>query len=213
MFRNLQHSCTWGSRRPTQLQTAQPRQSRQSMKSFFATLLACTVLSGVASAQLLSTLTFDGDVRGAAFTGSEQSTDQTSVRDPTRWAFTSNAPGLREFRSLRALRTNRPLWATSQRGVPNRLLDPYVVHVKARMNAYDAAGNSLYLRSFVPADPSRLVGFCPFNVGYCETPGGDTGTEFTVHEGAAKLVTKLRYNRILSAQNDEFLTLSFGIRF
>ena len=182
------------------------------MKSFFATLLTCTVLSGVASAQLLSTLTFDGDVSGAAFNTSEQSSGHISVREP-RWESASNAPGPREFRSLRALRSSRPLWAIGQQGVSNRLLDPYVVHVKARMNAYDAAGNSLYLRSFVLVDPSRLVGFCPLNVGYCETPGGDAGTEFTVHEGAAKLVTKLRYNRILSGQNDEFLTLSFGIRF
>ncbi len=168
------------------------------MNPFLATLLAFTVFSGIGSAQIVSTLTFDSDMNNAAFTGLDQNYSK----------ITTNESQMLALPLFNLWPIQSPL---RQSNVSHPFLNPYV-RIRAKINDDNAASGSLYLQSLPLTQPSLLLGYCPLYDGYCETSGSGTLAEFAT-PGVGRLTTSVRYNRILSHENDEFLTLSFGIHF
>jgi len=108
-------------------------------------------------------------------------------------------------------------------------VDPrYDFNPKGRFDVYATGGYGLFARTLAFTDPSQIQQYCDPYYGYCQTTGAPVIASFTNYKGGVnfgggvsyalggsglKVFTDVRYNRFLSHYNNEFLTLSFGLKY
>jgi hypothetical protein len=204
-------------------------------KTIIAVFVACTVMSTVSTAQDFSRFTFEGG-GGLSFPmGSAKNRLNAGYNFLLGGGvkFTPAFSGLLEFQYDHFSLTNQVLQAFEQPAGFNRFwsftLNPrYYINPKGKVSGYATAGYGIYSRSLAFTDPSQAVGYCDPYYGDCYSSGAPVIAEFTNYSGGFnvgggltyalgesgfKFVTDLRYNRLLSHANNEFVTLSFGIVF
>lgn len=104
----------------------------------------------------------------------------------------------------------------------------YDFNPHGRFDVYATGGYGLYARTLAFTDPSQIQQYCDPFYGYCQTSGAPVIASFTNYKGGVnlgggvsyalgssglKVFTDVRYNRFLSHTNNEFITLSLGIKY
>lgn len=147
------------------------------------------------------------------------------------WKFTPAFTALVEFQYNRFSLTRATLTANNEPGGFTRFfsfnLSPrYYIRPHRKLSEYVTAGGGLYGRELIYNDPSQVQTYCdPYNGEGCETSsppvlysnttyrsGFDAGggIAYSPFDTRVKLVTDIRYNRVMSRSNNSFVTLSLG---
>ena len=147
--------------------------------------------------------------------------------------FTPHVAGLLEFQYDHFSLSNSALQAFNQpdgfvRFWSLSLSPRYDFNPQGRFDVYATGGYGLYARELAFTDPSQIQQFCDPYYGYCETSGAPVIASFTNYRGGVnlgggasyalgssgvKVFTDVRYNRIVSHSSNQFITLTFGIRY
>ncbi|WP_321470659.1 outer membrane beta-barrel protein [uncultured Paludibaculum sp.] len=149
------------------------------------------------------------------------------------YRFTKNFSGLLEYQVDRFSLTNAVLQNANQPDGFNTYwgftLNPrYDFNPHGRFGGYATAGYGIYHRRLAFTDPSQAVGYCdPFS-GYCSSSGAPVVADFTNFKGGynagggvtyalgdsgMKVFTDVRYNRFMAHTANDWVNVTFGIRF
>lgn len=147
------------------------------------------------------------------------------------WKFTPALTGLVEFQYDHFALTRATLTANNQPGGFTRIwsfnLSPrYYFRPNRKLSEYVTVGGGIYGRELVYNDPSQVQTYCdPYYGEGCETSTPPVLYSNTTYRGGfdagggiayspfgtrVKLVTDVRYNRVLSHTNNSFVTVSLG---
>lgn len=146
--------------------------------------------------------------------------------------FTPHVSGLLEFQYDHFSLSNSALQAFNQpdgfiRFWSLSLSPRYDFNPQGRFDVYATGGYGLYARELAFTDPSQIQEICDPYYGYCEYSGAPVIASFTNYRGGLnlgggvsyplgssglKVFTDVRYNRFLSRNSNEFVTLTFGIK-
>jgi len=149
------------------------------------------------------------------------------------YKFNAHISGLLEYQFDRFSLTNAVLQSANQPAGFNSYwgltLNPrYEFHPRGRLGGYLTLGYGLYHRTLAFTDPSQAVGYCdPFS-GFCQNSGAPVVAQFTNWKGGYnlgggatyalgdsgfKVFMDVRYNRFIAVHNNDWVNLSFGVRF
>jgi opacity protein-like surface antigen len=108
-------------------------------------------------------------------------------------------------------------------------IDPrYDFNPKGRFDVYATGGYGLFARTLAFTDPSQIQTYCDPYYGFCQTSGAPVIASFTNYHGGInfgggvsyalgesgfKVFADVRYNQFLAHANNEFVTLSFGLKY
>lgn len=195
----------------------------------------CLVFSFTAIGQEFSKYTFEG---GGGFS---TPTGAAADRFNTGWnllfgggyRFTNHISGLLEYQLDRFSLTNAVLQNNNQPDGFNTYwaftLNPrYDFRPKSRFNPYATAGYGIYHRRLAFTDPSQATGYCDQFSGYCYNSGAPVvadfnnfkagynvggGLNYALGDTGMKVFTDVRFNRFIAHNTNDWVNVTFGIRF
>ncbi|MGJ5817959.1 outer membrane beta-barrel protein [Paludibaculum fermentans] len=199
------------------------------------TAVVCLLFCLTAMAQEFSKYTFEGGGGFSAPSGA------ASDRFNTGWnllfgggyRFTKNISGMLEYQVDRFSLTNTLLQNNNQPDGFNTYwaftLNPrYDFHPKGHINPYVTAGYGIYHRRLAFTDPSRATGYCDQFSGYCYNSGAPVVADFTnfkagynvggglnyaLGDSGMKVFTDVRFNRFIAHNTNDWVSVTFGLRF
>lgn len=150
-----------------------------------------------------------------------------------RIRFTPHISGLLEYQVDRFSLTNTTLQNANQPDGFNSYwsltLNPrYEFTPYHHLGGYATGGYGLYHRRLAFTDPSQAGGYCDPFTGYCYDSGAPVVAEFANFKGGfnvgggltyalgdvgIKVFTDVRFNRFLAHHSNDWVSVTFGIRF
>lgn len=149
------------------------------------------------------------------------------------YRFNRHISGLLEYQLDRYSLTNTLLQNSNQPDGFNSYwsltLNPrYDFTLHHGLGGYVTGGYGLYHRRLAFTDPSQSVGYCDPYTGYCYDNGAPVVAEFTNFKGGfnlgggmtyalgdsgLKVFSDVRFNRFIARRSNDWVSISFGIRY
>jgi len=147
--------------------------------------------------------------------------------------FNPHVSGLLEFNYDSFGLSNAALYNFNQPGGYTHFwtisIDPrYDFNPKGRFDVYATGGYGMFARTLAFTDPSQIQTYCDPYYGYCQSSGAPVIASFTTYkgginagggvsyalgDGGLKVFADVRYYRLLSHTSNEFVTLTFGLKY
>lgn len=197
--------------------------------------VVCLLISAAANAQEFSKYTFEGGggVSLPSGTAADRFNTGWNLLFGGGYRFTRHISGLLEYQVNRFSLTNAVLQNANQPDGFNTYwgftLNPqYDFHPGGRLDGYVTGGYGIYHRRLAFTDPSQAVGYCDYYSGYCSNSGAPVIADFTnfkagyntgggvtyrLGDTGLKFFTDVRFNRFIARNSNDWVNLTFGIRF
>jgi hypothetical protein len=191
------------------------------MRLILTTLLTCTALAVVAEGQSLNEPKFEGEVGFSKFINPAQHflTFDNGLLFGKDWRFAATPFGILRSKPHPFGFADQTLKGFRESYEPNDLQNSvhnnrrYFINWKGNIGTSGSPESGVHPHIPAFTDPSLAGGYCNRFYGYCELTADPVGADSEKDWGGANFVTSIRYRRFVSPASDEFVTMSFGIRF
>jgi hypothetical protein len=187
------------------------------MKFLVTAMLAYSALVSTLRGQTANKLTFEKDAgHSIPLNWLENGTNASSDLPESGWKFTPGEAGLLAFKCVRSsLDYSLHLFRQTSdfKSFRGLSVNPrFFFHARGEMSRFDTAQLGFSPQSSAFTDPSQTGAYCERS-SYCESAGPAAGAEFRNDKRHFEFVIDVSYDRFLANANDEFSSVSFGIRY